>query len=582
MIMMLVHWKLMCTMVSVEDLETWVFEYSAKNRYYSVLSELCCREEDLPYGVKDIWMILATVGRIVDSWDVKNFELAVELVEWVYTSVGKCVPFKIFAKLTTGLKMKILLCQLLDGQEDVIERLFCFFPRKSPAYPDENQMDVSKLRKVHSHFRKEFLTLVAHEHQRQDYFRNEYAEKYGDRWVAAVKLLMNKFIQNITKHLPLTMIEKVLRDGPEQHVPTQPFTTLATEMFLEVLYERKSVNSDDLLELLKMLNPKNTQDRVHSSQHTLNFSNSNSEEKVDLSEGFLCLSQSSVEGRNANLISDEKENSPPIKNATQKHDFIVREDFQRDLAPDAPIASSTLSSERLGGTHKICETGDSLCGRDSPSIMNIEKKSKSLLCLNKKIRTQSSDDEKIGPTECPALTQPSERGDDGLCRKQSGCTENPIVINNSQDQVCVVSSSSDLSKRTPTPSDDIELVSVVSPTDSPYTMKPSELGEHDLASQVEVNDEDTNLMSDLEVWEEDCDVYKNKRNASISDIDAVLSDEEVPSSHIGEPPDDFSSEEDCPLVPNIEAHIQRRRLKLCVVKLYKEKELNVDDHQIFT
>lgn len=72
-----------------------------------LIPELCTREDGLPDSVKDIWLVLASVGRIVDSWDVKNFKLAIELVEWVYTSVQKCVPFKIFAKLTTGLKMKV-------------------------------------------------------------------------------------------------------------------------------------------------------------------------------------------------------------------------------------------------------------------------------------------------------------------------------------------------------------------------------------------------------------------------------------------------------------------------------------------
>lgn len=85
-----------------------------------MLTGICKRQSGsvLDLNIPPIRLAEGTLCLIVDQEQFDDFVVAIKLVEEIYNGCGQVVPFKLFAKLSSGLKMKVsvtvcLLCLLM-------------------------------------------------------------------------------------------------------------------------------------------------------------------------------------------------------------------------------------------------------------------------------------------------------------------------------------------------------------------------------------------------------------------------------------------------------------------------------------
>ncbi|XP_062605083.1 uncharacterized protein LOC134266895 [Saccostrea cucullata] len=241
----------------------WILEYSVKNQLKTVteavLSRFAGQLSDL--GVSDVQLACSTLHDIVHNFpsDPIKLELAVDLMDFIYVSCPNAVVFKLYSKLVVGLKMLVLLHMLKNKEKDCLSKLTKYFPRKKPEFPEVCPQQLSRLHMVHMNFRKFYLPLLANSRRAEAYFREEFSEEYGEEFHEALQKMCTWFVDKIQGYFPEPMLAQIL-ENPDILKDCQQAPEI--QMLLDVIHDKSTLTSDDLLELLAMVDPSNTQDRV--------------------------------------------------------------------------------------------------------------------------------------------------------------------------------------------------------------------------------------------------------------------------------------------------------------------------------
>ncbi|XP_060082306.1 uncharacterized protein LOC132561621 [Ylistrum balloti] len=252
-------------MISQIQVESWMLIHACKYRYHGVIQGILRRHHDNieHLDVPNIYLSIPMIYNIIMTDDVLRYPVVVNHLDFIDVEVPHAVPFKLYSKLSIGLKMKWAMMLLKENHNDTLMLLNKYFPRKGSQYEHATPKELSSLHSVQKNFRKFFLPLLAHQNQREAYFQNEFEEEYGKHFQEALQQLAVLFVEKLTSHLPQTTIEKLLTEGTEQYQPLmEDSTDLSMEMLLDTLHGKEALEEGDLLDLLTMISPLNTQDRV--------------------------------------------------------------------------------------------------------------------------------------------------------------------------------------------------------------------------------------------------------------------------------------------------------------------------------
>ncbi|XP_033754191.1 uncharacterized protein LOC117337347 [Pecten maximus] len=263
-------------MVSKIQVESWILMHACKHKYQQVVKGILNRHHDNldELDVPKIYLSIAMLYNIVTTDNVSYYPVVVNHLDFIYGEVPDAVPFKLYSKLSIGLKMKWAMELLKNSHDDTLMVLNNYFPRKGSHCKHAVQKELSCLHSAQKNFRKFFLPLLAHQNQREAYFRDEFEEEYGKHFLGALHQLAGTFVEKLTSLLPPTAIEKILVEGPEQYLPLlESSTHLSLEMLLDTLHGKDVLEENDLLDLLTMVSPLHTKDRVQVDKVWLLSSN---------------------------------------------------------------------------------------------------------------------------------------------------------------------------------------------------------------------------------------------------------------------------------------------------------------------
>ncbi|XP_056381836.1 TERF1-interacting nuclear factor 2 [Hyla sarda] len=143
----------------------------------------------LPVLVKAVWLVMK-------KRDVKNFGKVLEFLEFTHEQVPGLLCYTHHAKLSTGLRGKIVLHMVEEKKPllDILTALNCYFP---PVFPDASGAAHRKAFKVQQckvHFRKLVLRMIRDEKFRENFAANTLHLEYGDTFMAVLEKLLWEFL----------------------------------------------------------------------------------------------------------------------------------------------------------------------------------------------------------------------------------------------------------------------------------------------------------------------------------------------------------------------------------------------------
>ncbi|KAM3919460.1 TERF1-interacting nuclear factor 2 [Leptodactylus fuscus] len=172
----------------------------------------------LPILIKAIWLVMK-------KRDFQNFGRILEFLELTHEQVPGLLCYMHHAKLSTGLRGKIVLHMIEENKPllDILTALNYHFP---PVLPDDSTVAQRKVFKVHQckiHFRKLILRMIRDEKFRQNYVENTLHLEYGDTFMAVLEKLLWEFVcrlQAVLNHqVPQTT---QLPEVDEDHLSSTP------------------------------------------------------------------------------------------------------------------------------------------------------------------------------------------------------------------------------------------------------------------------------------------------------------------------------------------------------------------------
>ncbi|XP_073515730.1 TERF1-interacting nuclear factor 2 [Phyllobates terribilis] len=142
--------------------------------------------------IKATWLVMK-------KRDVQNFGRILEFLELTHEQVPDLLCYRHHAKLSTGLRGKIVLHMMEEKKPllDVLTALNSHFP---PVFPDDSeaaQRNVCKVRQCKIHFRKLVLRMIRDEKFREHYVENTLPLEYGDAFMAALEKLLWEFLHRL-------------------------------------------------------------------------------------------------------------------------------------------------------------------------------------------------------------------------------------------------------------------------------------------------------------------------------------------------------------------------------------------------
>ncbi|XP_046570781.1 uncharacterized protein LOC124279032 isoform X2 [Haliotis rubra] len=255
---------LMSSNMATTEIEGWVLDYACKYQLHEAIAALVQRHgEDLSsLAIPHARLSAATIHRIIHCRELEDFETAIHLAELLYQTLGEAVPFKIYFRLTYGLKIKVLFDYLKkDSQSPRVLNLMLnrYFPRCGSA---DIQRNMSRLQMRVSNFRKFFLSLCLHENQRKSFLQDQYDTEFGEEFLSSLEKHVDRFLEEVDKCLPLTVLDKILKKGVESVCCGVPSMSVEMDILLECLLNKSELNALDLLDLLTLIHPMSTQDQI--------------------------------------------------------------------------------------------------------------------------------------------------------------------------------------------------------------------------------------------------------------------------------------------------------------------------------
>ncbi|XP_075182160.1 TERF1-interacting nuclear factor 2 [Anomaloglossus baeobatrachus] len=146
---------------------------------------------------------------VMKKRDVRNFGRILEFLELTHKQVPHLLCYRHHAKLSTGLRGKIMLHMMEEKKPllDVLSALNRHFP---PVFPDDSdaaQRKAVKVQQCKINFRRLVLRMIRDETFRQHYVENTLHLEYGDAFMAALEKLLWEFLYRLQIVLNLQVLE---------------------------------------------------------------------------------------------------------------------------------------------------------------------------------------------------------------------------------------------------------------------------------------------------------------------------------------------------------------------------------------
>ncbi|XP_077144685.1 TERF1-interacting nuclear factor 2 isoform X2 [Ranitomeya variabilis] len=194
-------------------------------------------------------VLIRATWLVMKKRDVQNFGRILDFLELTQEQVPDLLCYRHHAKLSTGLRGKIVLHMMEEKKPllDVLTALNSHFP---PVFPDDSEArNVFKVRQCKINFRKLVLRMIRDEKLRQHYVENTLQLEYGDAFMAALEKLLWEFLhrlQTVHNHqVPETTKQPVLVEDRRSSTPIRPSSELNFLATNEARYRTKpSTNAD--------------------------------------------------------------------------------------------------------------------------------------------------------------------------------------------------------------------------------------------------------------------------------------------------------------------------------------------------
>uniref|UniRef100_A0A6I8SWW0 TERF1 (TRF1)-interacting nuclear factor 2 n=1 Tax=Xenopus tropicalis TaxID=8364 RepID=A0A6I8SWW0_XENTR len=166
----------------------------------------------------DLAAVTSAVWQVMRRRETQHFGRILEFLESVHEQVPGLLCYKHHAKLSVGLRGKMVLdmveksCSLMS----ILTALNLHFPPRLPDEPNAVLRDHSRLQRCHSHFRKLVLRMIRDERFRRNYVKTKLHNEYGETFMASLEKLLWEFLyqlQTVLTHQP--------SENPEESLLTQ-------------------------------------------------------------------------------------------------------------------------------------------------------------------------------------------------------------------------------------------------------------------------------------------------------------------------------------------------------------------------
>ncbi|XP_073440910.1 TERF1-interacting nuclear factor 2 isoform X2 [Dendrobates tinctorius] len=171
-------------------------------------------------------LLVRATWLVMKKRDVQNFGRILDFLELTHEQVPALLCYRHHAKLSTGLRGKIVLHMMEEKKPllDILTALNSHFP---PVLPDDSEArNVFKVRQCKINFRKLVLRMIRDEKFRQHYVENMLQLEYGDAYMAALEKLLWEFLDRLqTVHntqVPETTKQPVLVEDRRSSTPIRP------------------------------------------------------------------------------------------------------------------------------------------------------------------------------------------------------------------------------------------------------------------------------------------------------------------------------------------------------------------------
>ncbi|XP_066438733.1 TERF1-interacting nuclear factor 2 isoform X2 [Eleutherodactylus coqui] len=204
----------------------------------------------LPVLMKAVWLVMK-------KRDVQNYGRILQFLELTHKQVPGLLCYMHHAKLSIGLKGKIVLHMVEEKKPllDILTELNCHFPSVFADDSAAAQRNAVKVRQCKIHFRKLVLRMIRDERFRKNYVQNMLHLEYGDNYMAVLEKLLWEFLcrlQTVPNYqVPLTKMLPVVDQNHLSSTPIHPSSGLN-------LSDTSDVNNTEEMheEKEKQINPK--------------------------------------------------------------------------------------------------------------------------------------------------------------------------------------------------------------------------------------------------------------------------------------------------------------------------------------
>ncbi|XP_071973412.1 TERF1-interacting nuclear factor 2 [Engystomops pustulosus] len=183
-------------------------------------------ETCLPVLVKAVWLVMK-------RRDIQNFGKILEFLELTHNQVPGLLCYMHHAKLSTGLRGKIVLQMIEEKQPllDILTALNYHFPAVLPDDEAVAQRKALKVRHCKIHFRKLVLRMIRDEAFRKNYVKNTLHLEYGDKYMAVLEKLLWEFLCRLqtvlNQQVPQTRLLLLVDEDNLSSTPIHPSSGLS-------------------------------------------------------------------------------------------------------------------------------------------------------------------------------------------------------------------------------------------------------------------------------------------------------------------------------------------------------------------
>ncbi|XP_076449874.1 uncharacterized protein LOC143286155 [Babylonia areolata] len=243
-----------------------IVDYACRHRYLDVIYEVSqhFNKSLSTLMVPHVRLAGASLYKMVIRDDVSQFCTAVELAEHLFEAVGTPSNHALvccYAKLLCGLKAKALFHCLQSSPKAAFALLRKYFPRGENSLDKQLSMHnaalAKEIRQVSQDFRKCFLYLIGNKHRRETFLSHGYDRLYNQRFSQRLARRTATFVTELEKGLPDTFLDELLKGQVKADTPvsTPTLWDVLMELLLDCVEGKTTLQSSDLLDLLKDLRP---------------------------------------------------------------------------------------------------------------------------------------------------------------------------------------------------------------------------------------------------------------------------------------------------------------------------------------